>query len=286
MAAHDAPIRTQCQNCGEALSGPYCSSCGQHDVDYHRSFWHVVEDTIESFFHLDGKFLRSVRFLFTRPGFLTIEFMSGRRTRYSNPLRFYIFASFVFFAIHALEQPTPKPRVTPVFGPQGANTPEAGSRWEWLNGKIKAAHDANGNLDGKEIGREYGHLMPTILFLCMPFLAAVLKVAYLRGGRLYVEHLIFALHTITLVFLASLLTELAEAAARLLSDGVAQFVGLACFCLTAWLIYRSFRVVYGEGRWKTLLKLSLVGAAFGVILLFGVATLSVASYYIVAREAA
>jgi hypothetical protein len=284
MAAHDTPLRTHCQNCGGELSGPYCSSCGQHDVDYHRSFWHVVEDSIEGFFHLDGKFLRSVRYLFTRPGYLTTEFMAGRRTRYSNPLRFYIFASFIYFAIHALEQP--KPRASQGTPAQAAKTIDAGSRWGWLDGKIKAAHDANGNLDGKEIAREYGHLMPTILFLCMPLLAAVLKVAYLRGGRLYVEHLIFALHTITLVFLASLLSELAEAIARRVSDGVGQFIGLACFCLTAWLIYRSFRVVYGEGRWKTLLKLSLVGAAFGVILLLGIGALSIASFYIVAREAA
>jgi hypothetical protein len=286
MAAHDAPIRTHCQNCGGKLSGPYCSACGQHDVDYHRSFWHFVEDSIEGFFHLDGKFLRSVRYLFTRPGFLTTEFMAGRRTRYSNPLRFYIFASFVFFAVDALEQPKPKTRVTPGIQAQEVNAPDAGSRWGWLDGKIKAAHDANGNLDGREIGREFGHLMPTVLFLCMPLLAALLKVAYLRGGRFYVEHLIFALHTITLVFLASLVGELAEAIARLVSDGAAQFAGFACFCLTAWLIYHSFRVVYGEGRGKTLLKLFLVGAAFGVVLLIGIGALSIASYYIVAREAA
>jgi hypothetical protein len=286
MAAHESAMRSHCQNCRHALTGPYCSNCGQHDVDYHRSFWHIVEDGIEGFFHLDGKFFKSIGYLFTRPGFLTNEFIAGKRARYSNPLRFYIFASFVFFAVYALERPKPRPPVSSVPAAQQPSVLNAGSRWGWLDGKIKAAHDANGNLDTKAIASEFSHLMPTVLFLCMPLLAAVLKLAYLQGGRLYVEHLIFALHAITLVFLASLLTDLAEAAARLAGDGIAQFVGFSSFCLCAWLIYRSFRVVYGQGRWTTLLKVSIVGIAFGAILLLGIGALSVASFYIVARQAA
>ena len=99
MSGHPTTHRAHCQNCGAALTGPYCAQCGQHDVDYHRSIWHIVEDSIEGFFHLDGKFFRTVRYLFTRPGFLTREFIAGRRERYANPIRFYIFVSFVFFVI-------------------------------------------------------------------------------------------------------------------------------------------------------------------------------------------
>ncbi len=102
MSGHSSAHRTNCQNCGAPLAGPFCAACGQHDVDYHRSLGPMAEDALEGFFHFDGKFFKSVRFMFTRPGFLSEEFVAGRRASYTNPLRFYIFASFIFFAVQAL----------------------------------------------------------------------------------------------------------------------------------------------------------------------------------------
>jgi hypothetical protein len=102
MSGHSSARHANCQNCGAPLAGPYCSVCGQHDVEYHRSLWPMLEDALEGFFHFDGKAVKSVRFLLTRPGFLTQEFVAGRRASYANPLRLYIFISFLFFAVGAL----------------------------------------------------------------------------------------------------------------------------------------------------------------------------------------
>jgi hypothetical protein len=324
MSGHAPAHRSNCQNCDTPLSGPYCPQCGQHDVDYHKSIGPLTEDALEGVLHFDGKFFKSVKYLFTRPGFLTTEFMAGRRTRYAHPLRFYIFASFLFFATRILTQPRSggaddaankaavqarakaavdevkaevrdnpvlkdNPRVRQALdaataAPVGAAAGEPHSSWGWLNGKIKA-YNEDGDLDKKELSREIRHLLPTMLFLCMPLLAAVLKMVYGRSGRLYIEHLIFALHVMTLIFLASLLTDLAQAVAGLVGGGTENFVGFALFCLTAWLVYRSFRVVYGQGKGKTLLKIAIVSAAYGMILLLGMGAVSLASYYIVSREA-
>lgn len=290
------------------MNGPYCSACGQHDVDYHRSFGHIVEDSLEGFFHFDGKFLKSMRYLFTRPGFLTTEFLAGRRARYAHPLRFYIFASFVFFAGSALtesksavkvneghsaragtidarngpDKPQPADAAAQEAKPDKSN---GSSKWDWLEGNVLKAQGAYGSQYNKVLTREIGHLLPTMLFLCMPVLAALLKLAYLKSGRLYMEHLIFALHTITLVYLSALVATLGESAVRLASSGAAEAIGLVCFCLTAWLIWRSFLAVYAEGKWKTLLKLAFIAPVFGIILLLGVGAVSVASFYILAREA-
>src|SRR5580698_7681049 len=98
MSSNTSAGRSNCQNCGAPVHGPYCAACGQHDVDYHRSLWPILEDSLEGFLHVDGKFFRTVRLLFTRPGFLTKEFNGGRRVAYTQPLRLYIFASLLFFA--------------------------------------------------------------------------------------------------------------------------------------------------------------------------------------------
>jgi hypothetical protein len=302
MSAHGSAHRSHCQDCGTPLTGPYCFVCGQHDVDYHRSLGHVVEDGLESFLHVDGKFFQSMRYLFTRPGFLTKEFVDGRRTRYSNPIRFYIFASFLYFAVGALVSPPAAVHQTVSFNdgvpaaPAGA-TPRSGAGpkapsvvrgpavGEWLNRRIKGAKAAYGDEYPTVLEREITHLLPTMLFLCMPLLAVLLKAAYPGSGRFYIEHLIFSLHTLTLVFLASVGTYLLRAALKWTGPGAPDLVGLASFGLVTWLIYRSFRTVYGQGVGRTLFKLAFVGAAFGIILIVGITTVSVASFYIVSDGA-
>lgn len=109
VAAHATDSRTQgrsvhthCENCGTALSGPYCHACGQHDIDFHRSFGHMFFDALENFFHFDAKLFRNIVTLLFRPGRLTAGFNAGQRAAQMPPLRLYIFVSVLFFFISFL----------------------------------------------------------------------------------------------------------------------------------------------------------------------------------------
>lgn len=82
--------------------GPYCADCGQHDVDYHRTFRVVVHDLLENLFHFEGKSFATVAGLLARPGKLTNEFIAGRRQNQVNPVRLYLFVSVLFFVGLAL----------------------------------------------------------------------------------------------------------------------------------------------------------------------------------------
>lgn len=93
----EKPPFTHCEDCGAELHGRYCSSCGQVAVDYHRSFRHVVADVAESFLNWDSKFTKTLLLLVIYPGWLTNQFVAGRRTRYLHPLRLYLSISIVFF---------------------------------------------------------------------------------------------------------------------------------------------------------------------------------------------
>jgi hypothetical protein len=91
-----APL-THCENCGTELRGHYCWNCGQVAVNYHRSFRHVIVDVLDSFLNWDSKFIRSFGLLLWRPGWLTNQFLEGRRVRFLHPLRLYLLVSIVFF---------------------------------------------------------------------------------------------------------------------------------------------------------------------------------------------
>jgi hypothetical protein len=93
------PPLPYCENCGAAMAGPFCAKCGQHAVDYRRSFRYVVLDVLDSFLSWDSKFFATIGWLIARPWHLTNEFLAGRRVRYVHPLRVYLLASIVFFFV-------------------------------------------------------------------------------------------------------------------------------------------------------------------------------------------
>jgi hypothetical protein len=66
-------------------------------VEPKESVGHLIGHFFEDLTHFDGKFFVTVKDLLIRPGFLTLEYVDGRRVTYLNPIRMYIFISAVFF---------------------------------------------------------------------------------------------------------------------------------------------------------------------------------------------
>ncbi|MHA4846571.1 DUF3667 domain-containing protein [Flavitalea antarctica] len=88
-----------CLNCGETVLGRYCHICGQENIVPKESIWGLVSHFFQDITHFDGKFFSTGKLLFTKPGFLPKEYLSGRRARYLHPIRMYVFSSAVFFLI-------------------------------------------------------------------------------------------------------------------------------------------------------------------------------------------
>jgi hypothetical protein len=344
MSGHPTAHHANCQNCGAPLGGPFCSACGQHDVEYHRSLWPMLEDALEGFFHFDGKAVKSVRYLLTRPGFLTQEFVAGRRASYANPLRLYIFISFLFFAASALlshrptrqdwaavngklvdakkdgadalkgspeprkaaeapkkgsaaAPPTPTPAGRPFRISFASAAPVGGEAIKIslddddpkstspLSRYVREHLGPNGTLDARAVQAEIAHFLPAMLFLCLPLFALVLTVAYKGTHRFYIEHLVFALHLQAFIFMAGLLGKLGGRLALLASKGSALALQTILLLAAMWLVYRAFRRFYGQGRWKTVLKLFLVTGSYMVILILGIAVVAAGSVMVVLQEA-
>lgn len=90
-----SPPAAACANCGTPLAGPYCARCGQRVADFHRSVWRFAAEFFDNAICWDNKLLLTLEPLFKQPGFLTREFMLGRRVRYVHPLRLFLFTSAV-----------------------------------------------------------------------------------------------------------------------------------------------------------------------------------------------
>jgi len=88
-----------CLNCGSTVHGKYCHVCGQENVLPKETFFGMVTHFFYDITHFDGKFFTTLKDLLLYPGFLSAEYMKGKRMSYLNPVRMYVFTSAVFFLI-------------------------------------------------------------------------------------------------------------------------------------------------------------------------------------------
>ena len=88
-----------CLNCGATLQGRYCHVCGQENVEPKETFWHMFTHFFYDITHFDSKFFETVKDLVFRPGFLSKEYVKGKRASYLHPVRMYVFTSAIFFLI-------------------------------------------------------------------------------------------------------------------------------------------------------------------------------------------
>lgn len=217
-----------CLDCGAPVVGAYCQQCGQrHEAGVLplRSFF---ADIAADVFSIDGRLLRTVRPLLTHPGFLTNEYLAGRRSRYVPPFRLYLAISVVYLFVLATS---------------GAS--------KFFFFYIRGADPQFA---------QFVRLLPRLMFLLLPAFAVLLAALY--RGRLYVAHLVFALHYHAFAFLVLPVDALLDARLnRIQSVHELSWVGIlglitAGFVQLWVLIYlaKALRRVYGGSRLMTLIK--------------------------------
>ncbi|WP_428331304.1 DUF3667 domain-containing protein [Mucilaginibacter sp.] len=88
-----------CLNCGTTLDGKFCHNCGQENLEIKESFGHMMNHAISDYFHFDHQFFHTLKPLLIKPGYLTNEYMAGKRAQYLHPVKMYIFISLVYFVL-------------------------------------------------------------------------------------------------------------------------------------------------------------------------------------------
>jgi len=99
ITKEEAPLDEikECENCHAKVQGLYCSQCGQSIESTLKYFWTVVLHILDDIFSFDSRASRTLFPLLFKPGFLTNEYVAGRRVHYVPPLRLYLFISIIFF---------------------------------------------------------------------------------------------------------------------------------------------------------------------------------------------
>jgi len=120
---------------------------------------------------------------------------------------------------------------------------------------------------GRSLGQSFLHNLPRAMFLFMPLLAGVMMLLYWHPRHYYVEHLLFLLHDHSFAFLAVLLAGILSA----LLPFAATLIGWVTALYVAWYLFRSMRVMYRQGRLRTVAKLGVLSLVYLVAGAFTVA---------------
>jgi hypothetical protein len=111
--------------------------------------------------------------------------------------------------------------------------------------------------------------LPVFLFLFTPVLTLFLWLLYARREFTYMEHLVFAFHVFTFIFLSMILLFLL----KWITLGYVDLAQFFFWFVGPFYLYKSMRNFYSQRRLKTILKFLLVSFIFIIGLIIGISLL-------------
>lgn len=237
---------TGCPNCGAALTGRYCSECGQRRIEPDEySLGHFLHHALHDLTHLDAKVFGSIVPIAVQPGRATADYIAGRRSRYLRPLQTFIILNLIFFfAAGKLH----------IFGFDTAMYLKYANQAkvlftmradELVNEKAREEHQTVAEL-APHLDEKIDHQKRSILLLLVPLFAVFVMLVEWRAHRTYIEHLIFSIHFFCFWLMLMLLLVLP---AKLLHLRGENGVLLMMIVATTLYLAIALRRVYGGRLW-------------------------------------
>ena len=220
----------RCPNCSADLTGEYCARCGQQRIDPEElSVRHFLGEAADAVTDFRSKF-KTVRTLgrLQTPGALTNEFMAGRRERYLSPLKVYLVCAALFFFS------------APAAGFTLASMADADQ--SGLLRQLTASRAAERRLDPAHFNARFDVRVQSVYTVTLGaaalVFALVLQGLFRRRRQPYGAHLVFALHYVSFMFLATIAAGLSRRA-HVPIDAAA---GLGYLMIAAYLVVALWRV--------------------------------------------
>lgn len=180
-----------CVSCNSELSGKFCSNCGEKVIDEHNySILNFINSIQNAFTDIDNNFFRSFYLLIKKPGFLSREYVIGKRVNYLKPIQIFLIANVIYFIIQ------------PFTMINGYNTPLSTQinlmPYSSISKEMTDKRIVDLELSFESFEQQYNkkseNYAKSLVILMIPILAFFLKLLYFRSTRYFVEHLVFSVH--------------------------------------------------------------------------------------------
>ncbi|CAI9119845.1 DUF3667 domain-containing protein [Brytella acorum] len=260
-----------CLNCNTALMGAYCHVCGQDVRAAEPSLREFLQEFVEMMTHADGKVIRTLRRLILEPASLTCDYIRGKRASEIPPVRMFFVSLLFFFAFTSVEPFHKMIATNPASVATGSTGKDhdplkqgvrqihfGGPRvvQDWLRAHLTAAAD-----DPDEVQHVMGEWAERVVLLLLPISALVLWLLYAwpRPVALY-DHLIFSLHSLTVIFL---FMTISNVAAHILPSRLSGWLTLSLILAMVAHLFFHLRGFYRRSVGGTLIRMVLLGVSTG-----------------------
>lgn len=249
-AARDAAAGESCPACRAPLIGEFCHLCGEQRFDPSSlSLRRFAAKSFQELVDLEhSKIFRTFKSLFLRPGFLTNEFLAGRRSLYLSPLKVVLVTFAVSFFLYTFYRPVA------VYDVRTMIDNDWTGQWAKVIGEMAAGKGATVDAFIAAVNEKWQFYMSLLQLSTVLFCAALLQLLYLLSRRYFVEHLVFSMHFFSFTYAVPvvlwplyLLVGVGVSTASL-TLSVAVVAGIVVY------LFFAMRVVYGGSKRMTLLK--------------------------------
>jgi hypothetical protein len=224
-----------CANCGAELRGRFCSQCGQEAKPLDPPVRHFARELAQELLDVDGRVPRSFRRLFFSPGYLTREYVAGRRVPWLTPLRMYLIASVAWFGVQAM-----------IGDPGGVHLTFTGAPEE-IQQKVRwFGFESEAQLRAAVDTARYTW-MPRVMFVLVPCFAWLVALVRRGACRRFPAHFVFALEVHAAVFV---MLAIVRGLASFTSPQVGRTLDALGDLYILGYIFLAFRTAYGGTRWK------------------------------------
>ena len=290
-----------CFNCEYEVDGKFCPNCGQSAKGFNRPFFSILFESLSDALSFDNRLFHTLIPLFLKPGYLTKEFMRGRRVRYTPPFRLYLFLTFFAFLLLSynhtpdrdftekmsltddqdkrfdlakiLNNYIPVEDSTSVFTMKTENT-------------IPAVQDTEQSEERLELDLFEGHigdflemwrLNPSLmmdtalkklsqtLLIILPIFALLLAFFYIRQRRYLLEHLLISLNFHSFIFIIVILSELL----LLTKNEMLSEIALYLYFSIPIQLFFTLKTYYGQGWIKTTFKFVILSFFYNLFFITG-----------------
>lgn len=228
----------KCENCNTSLEAEfvYCPKCGQERF-FERNLTGLLSHFMSDYFTFDSKIIRSVKPLISKPGFLTNEYLKGKRMLYISPLRMFIFLSIIFFLVLSF----------------------------FNSSQIQYADIQP--VDNQFWNQFFEQWLPKLFFVLLPIFALIVAMFFSKKKMGMISHFLFALHFHSSIFLVGIIYSFLSWIFAGFQHQLINVILLnLSFLYLLFNLWKALRTVYAESKLKTTWKFIFIVVLYSIIL--------------------
>ena len=248
-----------CTNCGAEAADVFCARCGEKQPDHHDyKLTHVAGHAFHELVHLDSKLFITLRYLVMRPGFLTLEYFAGRKTRYIAPLRLYLTLFFLSFVVSTAYKPLS------IYSAQNMARLDKKGAVGQLMDKVAKRKGMTREQVAEKIDAKWHAAVSSLQLLNVILIAAVLALAFVGWKHYFAEHLVFSMHFLAFGGLLTIVSWPARFFAGI-GTTAGSVLNVVTSAILVWWLVVGLRTFYGVRGKRLVLKTILIAAGVWIV---------------------